>query len=105
MVMASRSGTLMANHLAPARQSGNPGTADVPPSVAKKAGGTPALPGLNRGRCGQRQTPAKTFFLQKLGKHKCKLYRLRCVQSWVEGGEVAIVEVFFADDAGAAVTF
>src|SRR5258708_38520938 len=105
MVMASRSGTLMANHLAPARQSGNPGTAGVPPAVAKKAGGTPALPGLNRGRCGQRQTPAKTFFLQKLGKQKRKLDRLLGVQSWVAEGVVAIVEVFFADGAGPAGTF
>src|SRR5712671_4030202 len=104
MVMASRLGTLMAIHLAPARQGGN-GSAGVPPAVAKKAGGTPALPGLNRGRCGQRQPPAEAFFLQKLGKQKRQLDRLFGVQARIAEGVVAIVEVFFADGAGAAGTF
>src|SRR5258708_31419245 len=114
MVMASRSGTLMANHLAPARQGGNPGTAGVPPALSckdsrqeegRRAGGTPAVPGLNRGRSRQRQAPAKALFLQKLSKQKCELDRLLGVQARIAEGVVAIVEVFFADGAGPAGTF
>ena len=65
----------------------------------------PALPGLNRGRCGHRQPPAKAFFLQKLGKQKRQLDRLLGVQARIAEGVVAIVEVFFADGAGPAGTF
>src|SRR5262249_49607663 len=152
-------GTLMAIHLAPARKSGNPGTACSPPvawmerphlrprNPGTEVGCTPCVRHTNQGqvavgcavrqprtgamwrgrppttlrsiratscvprrtlktgRSRQRQSPAKAFLLQQLGKQKRKLDRLLGVQSRIAEGVVAIVEVFFADGAGSTGTF
>src|SRR5579883_3280473 len=96
MVMASRSGTLMAIHLAPAGQGGNPGR--LSPHAGRMRGEARrrrASPATAR----RQQAAAETFFLEEFGKQKRQLDRLLGVQSRIAERMVAIVEILFADGA------